>query len=99
MTVPITRRTFLSTGAAAAGAFLPGVAAYAGRHPTHGVRFTLNAEVLDGGEQIISITLHTARLGPIDPAGAGSRRGQQYRIVDPKKAPGFLPFPLVLSWP
>jgi predicted peptidase len=68
MTVPITRRTFLSTGAAAAGAFLPGVAAYAGRHPTHGVRFTLNAEVLDGGEQIISITLHTARLGPIDPA-------------------------------
>ena len=38
------------------------------RHPTDGVRFTLNAEVLDGGEQVTSITLHTARLGPIDPA-------------------------------
>ena len=32
------------------------------------MRFTLNAEVLDGGEQVTSITLHTARLGPIDPA-------------------------------
>ena len=68
MAAPITRRTFLTTGAAAAGAFLPGVAAYAWRHPTDGVRFTLNAEVLDGGEQVTSITLHTARLGPIDPA-------------------------------
>ena len=68
MTAPITRRTFLTTGAAAAGALLPGVNAYARRHPSHGVRFTLNAEVLDGGEQVTSITLHTARLGPIDPA-------------------------------
>jgi predicted peptidase len=68
MAAPVTRRRFLTTGAAAAGALLPGVAAYAGRHPTHGVRFTLNAEVLDGGEQVTSITLHTARLGPIDPA-------------------------------
>ncbi len=66
MAAPISRRTFLTTGAAAAGAFLPGVAAYA--HPTRGVRFTLNAEVLDGGEQVTSITLHTARLGRIDPA-------------------------------
>ncbi len=69
MAAPISRRTFLTTGAAAAGALLPGVtAAYAGRHPNDGVRFTLNAEVLDGGEQVTSITLHTARLGPIDPA-------------------------------
>jgi poly(3-hydroxybutyrate) depolymerase len=68
MTAPITRRRFLTTGAAAAGALLPGVSAYASRHPTHGVRFTLNAEVLDGGEQVTSITLHTARLGRIDPA-------------------------------
>ena len=30
--------------------------------------FRLNAEVLDGGEQVTSITLNTARLGPIDPA-------------------------------
>jgi predicted peptidase len=68
MVAPSTRRTFLTTGAIAAGAFLPGVSAYARRHPTDGVRFTLNAEVLDGGEQVTSITLHTARLGPIDPA-------------------------------
>jgi poly(3-hydroxybutyrate) depolymerase len=65
MSAPVTRRTFLATGAAAAGALVPGAAAFAGWHP--GVRFTLNAEVLDGGEQVISITLHTARLGPIDP--------------------------------
>src|SRR3954467_15147016 len=68
MTAPTTRRTFLTTGAAAAGVFLPGVTAYAWRHPSNGVRFTLNAQVLDGGEQVTSITLHTGRLGPIDPA-------------------------------
>jgi predicted esterase len=67
MTASITRRAFVTTGAAAAGALLPG-AAYAWRHPHAAVRFTLNAEVLDGGEQVTSITLHTARLGPIDPA-------------------------------
>lgn len=68
MSAPVTRRTFLATGAATAGVFLPGVAAAAGSHPANGVRFTLNATVLDGGEQVTSITLHTARLGPIDPA-------------------------------
>jgi predicted peptidase len=68
MAAPITRRTLLTTGAAAAGALLPGVTAYAGRHPSDAVRFTLNAEVLDGGEQVTSITLHTARLGRVDPA-------------------------------
>ena len=68
MASPVTRRTLLTTGAAAAGALLPGVTAYAGRRPNDGVRFTLNAEVLDGGEQVTSITLHTARLGPIDPS-------------------------------
>jgi hypothetical protein len=51
-----------------AGLSLPGVAAYAGGHPSTSVRFRLNAEVLDGGEQVTSITLNTARLGPIDPA-------------------------------
>src|SRR3954465_15955297 len=68
MTASTTRRTFLTTGAAAAGAFLPSAAAYAWRHPSNGVRFTLDAQVLDGGEQVTSITLHTARLGRIDPA-------------------------------
>src|SRR4051794_25614261 len=67
MTASTTRRTFLTTGAAAAGVFLPGAAAYGWRPPTGGVRFTLNAEVLDGGEQVTSITLHIARIGPIDP--------------------------------
>ena len=68
MTAPITRRTFLAAGAAAAGLFAARRRRLRRRHPTNGVRFTLNAEVLDGGEQVTSITLHTARLGPIDPA-------------------------------
>jgi hypothetical protein len=66
MSAPVSRRTFLATGAAAAGTFWPAVA-HARHHPAHGVRFTLNAEVLDGGEQVTSITLLTGRLGPIDP--------------------------------
>jgi predicted peptidase len=68
MTAPITRRTVLAAGAAAAGLSLPGVAAYAHDRSSESVRFTLNADVLDGGEQVTSITLHTAQLGPIDPA-------------------------------
>lgn len=60
------RRTALATGAGlAAGLALPGLA-HAGQ--TGSVRFTLGAETLDGGEQITSITLETARTGPIDPA-------------------------------
>src|SRR3954465_4890708 len=69
MTTPISRRTILAAGAGtAAGLVLPGAAAYAGGHPAASVRFRLDAEVLDGGEQVTSITLDTARLGPIDPA-------------------------------
>ena len=34
MTATVTRRTFLTTGAASAGVLLPGVGAYARRHPT-----------------------------------------------------------------
>jgi poly(3-hydroxybutyrate) depolymerase len=67
MATSISRRTVLVAGAAAAGVSLPG-AAYAGAHPSTSVRFRLDAEVLDGGEQVTSITLNTARLGPIDPA-------------------------------
>jgi predicted peptidase len=51
-----------------AGLSMPGVAAYAGGHSSTSVGFRLDAEVLDGGEQVTSITLNTARLGPIDPA-------------------------------
>src|SRR5215217_3419964 len=69
MTTPISRRTILAAGAGtAAGLVLPGAAAYAGGHPAASVRFRLDAKVLDGGEQVTSITLNTARLGPIDPA-------------------------------
>ncbi|GAA3346350.1 hypothetical protein GCM10020358_57000 [Amorphoplanes nipponensis] len=70
MDTPLSRRTILAAGAgAAAGLSLPGVAARAGGHPPVTVRFRLNARVLDGGEQVTSITLDTSRLGPIDPAG------------------------------
>jgi hypothetical protein len=69
MATPFSRRTILAAGAgAAAGLSLPGVAAYASGHSTS-VGFSLNAQVLDGGEQVTSITLNTAQLGPIDPAG------------------------------
>ena len=68
MATPVRRRTILAAGAAAAGLSIPGVAAHADRRSTTRVGFTLNAKVLDGGEQVTSITLRTARLGPIDPA-------------------------------
>ncbi|MFD0319083.1 carboxylesterase family protein [Streptomyces flavalbus] len=69
MATRISRRTILAAGAGAAGLSLPGVAAYAAGRTPATVRFTLNAQVLDGGEQVTSITLETARLGPIDPGG------------------------------
>ncbi len=68
MATPVRRRTILAAGAAAAGLSIPGVAAQADRRSTTRVGFTLNAKVLDGGEQVTSITLRTSRLGPIDPA-------------------------------
>src|SRR4029450_12743046 len=69
MATPISRRTILAAGAgAAAGLSLPGVAAYAGGHPTTSVGFRLNPEVPAAGDQVPSITLNTAQLGPIDPA-------------------------------
>ncbi|MET8998582.1 prolyl oligopeptidase family serine peptidase [Amycolatopsis sp. NPDC004169] len=66
MGTPFSRRTALAAGAGlTAGLAWPGVA-HAGR--TGDVGFTLDAETLDGGEQITSLTLRTARFGPIDPA-------------------------------
>ncbi|NEB06328.1 prolyl oligopeptidase family serine peptidase [Streptomyces sp. SID13726] len=69
MATHIRRRTVLAAGAGAAGLSLPGVAVYADDRAATSVRFTLDAQVLDGGEQVTSVTLKTARLGPIDPAG------------------------------
>src|SRR5688572_21461171 len=70
MATPVSRRTVLAAGAGAvAGLSVPGAVARAGGHPASRVAFGLNAEVLDGGEQVVSVTLRTSRLGPIDPAG------------------------------
>ncbi|MBE1495521.1 putative esterase [Amycolatopsis lexingtonensis] len=66
MVEAFSRRTVLITGTGiTAGLALPGLA-----HASPGGRvgFTLDAETLDGGEQVTSLTLGTARLGPIDPA-------------------------------
>ncbi|MEV4348731.1 hypothetical protein AB0J83_30095 [Actinoplanes sp. NPDC049596] len=62
--MPLSRRTVLATGAgAAAGLAIPAAAQARG----HKTTFTLNAVTLDGGEQVVSLTLDTHRLGPINP--------------------------------
>jgi predicted esterase len=65
---PVSRRAVVAAAAGAIAGLVPGTAALAGRYPDRRVGFTLNAEVLDGSEQVTSITLDTARLGPIDSA-------------------------------
>ena len=68
MSTPIPRRTVLAAaGATAVGLSVPGVAQAADRKATK-IEFTLNAETLDGGEQVTSVTLATAELGAILPA-------------------------------
>ena len=61
------RRTLIAGGVATAALTLPAVTAHAGGRDHGGgngrTRFTLNAETLDGGEQVTSLTLHTAGLG------------------------------------
>lgn len=84
MTKSINRRTVLATGAgAAAGLALPGVASA----EELSVGFVLNAVTLDGGEQVTSLTLDTARFGPIDPAslttGTFSVHAKATSPVDP----------------
>ncbi|MEU1885897.1 PHB depolymerase family esterase [Micromonospora rifamycinica] len=70
MSTSVTRRSVLAGGAGVAvGMALPGPAAHADGHRPASVSFTLDATTLDGGEQVTSVTLHTARLGPIDTAG------------------------------
>lgn len=68
MPAPIRRRTLLAAGAGAVAAALPATDALAAARPRRGIPFTLNAEVLDGGEQVTSLTLATSRLGRVDPA-------------------------------
>lgn len=68
MATPIRRRTLLAgAGAGAVAAALPAADALAARRPPRAIGFTLNAEVLDGGEQVTSLTLDTSRLGRVDP--------------------------------
>lgn len=64
----VSRRSVLAVGAgAAAGLALPGAAlAQAAPSISRKLRFRLDAEVLDGGEQVVSVTLAAAKLGPID---------------------------------
>lgn len=66
--MPISRRTVLAAGAgAAATVALPGLGE-PGLAAATDVRFELDAVTLDGGEQVVAVTLGTHRLGPIDPA-------------------------------
>ncbi len=66
MKQPLSRRILLGSAAGlAAAATLPaGLAQAAPRTAT--VPFVLTAEVLDGGEQVIALTLDAHALGPID---------------------------------
>lgn len=70
---PVSRRAVLAAGAgAAAGLTLPAAAHAGNGGGARAVGFTLDAEVLDGGEQVTSVTLDTSRLGPVDPASVTS---------------------------
>ncbi|WP_433378627.1 prolyl oligopeptidase family serine peptidase [Actinoplanes sp. CA-142083] len=65
----ISRRSVLATGAgAAAGLALPGAFLQTAAQAHSRLNFTLNAVTLDGGEQVVAVTLDAGRLGPIDPA-------------------------------
>lgn len=65
----LTRRGLLIGGATvAAVALQPEIAHATPPSTTTTVHFTLNGTVLDGGEQVTSLTLDTTGFGPIDPA-------------------------------
>lgn len=64
----LSRRAVLVSAAGLAGAaVLPAGVAHAAPAAAT-VPFVLDAKVLDGGEQVVSLTLDTRRLGPIDPS-------------------------------
>jgi predicted esterase len=69
MSESISRRSVLAAGVgAAAGLVLPSEAALANNSDATSVGFLLDAVTLDGGEQVVAVTLGTAHLGPLDPA-------------------------------
>ena len=64
----LTRRGLLIGGATvAAVALQPEIAHATAPNTTRTVHFKLNATVLDGGEQVTSLTLDTSGFGLIDP--------------------------------
>ncbi len=63
----LTRRALLVGGATLTAVALQPELAHAASKPGN-IPFTLNATVLDGGEQVTSVTLDTSALGPIDPS-------------------------------
>ncbi|TLM82668.1 hypothetical protein FDW83_11985 [Pseudarthrobacter sp. NamE2] len=67
MTTPVSRRTFLTAGTAVIVTSLAPTAAFAeagGHSPSPGsVPFTLYATVLNGGEQVTSVTIDASRQG------------------------------------
>ena len=66
---PVTRRSLLIGGATvAAVALQPQIAHADDSSRSTSVKFTLNATVLDGGEQVTSLTLDAGCLSSIDPA-------------------------------
>jgi predicted esterase len=68
MSTPIPRRSLLAAaGATAVGLSVPGVAEAAGDRKVR-TRFTLNAKTLDGGEQVVSVTLSSRRFGDVVPS-------------------------------
>ena len=85
----VTRRGLFVGGAGVAAAVLQPDLAHAAMPATSStVSFSLNATVLDGGEQVTSVTLDTAGLDPIDPA---SLTTSTFRV----HAKATSPFPIV----
>lgn len=65
----VTRRgVFVGGAGVAAVALQPEVAHAAASTTPSTVPFSLNASVLDGGEQVTSLTLDTSGFDPVDPA-------------------------------
>lgn len=65
----LTRRTLFIGGATVAAVALQPELAHASEpKQVKSINFTMNATVLDGGEQVTSLTLDTSHVGPIDPS-------------------------------
>ncbi|WP_203567579.1 prolyl oligopeptidase family serine peptidase [Aestuariimicrobium ganziense] len=90
MSHPFSRRSLIGAAVAVPAVIgLPAVAASAATS----VKFTLNAVTLDGGEQVVSLTLHTSSIKPIDvKALKASQFSVHVSATLPAGAPGGLAF-------